>query len=169
MKRLLLAFALLAVPLTAWCQAPKSGGAAPPKAQQVSPLAEYAGDWISTFEGKLWLLLQLELHGEQLTGSLTHSRDLEVNDDGGLKSVSDEKVKETVADATLNPDGLVLTVKEPDTQETYRYVMRLLTPNKDAGDLKMIAMDMPPGMPKPKPWVLVKFVPTATGKAPAPH
>ena len=169
MKRLLLALALLTFPLAAWCQAPKPGGAAPSKAQQVSPFADYVGDWISTFEGKVWLLLQLELHGEQLIGSLTHSTDVEVNDDGGIKSVSAEKVKEEVIDATVNPDGLVVTVRFGDEKEPDRYLMRLLTPEKNAGDLKMIEMNMPPGMPKPKPWVLVKFVAPPAGKTHATH
>lgn len=169
MKKLFLAFALLVVPLVAWCQAPASGTATLQESQAEPKLSDYAGDWISSFDGKVWLLLQLELHDEQLTGWLTHSRDLEVNDEGGLKSVSSDKVKEKIADTTLNPDGLLLTAKDSDTQETSQFVMRLLTPKKDAGDLKMIAMDMPPGMPKPKPWVLVKFVAATPDKAPASH
>jgi hypothetical protein len=91
MKRRFFAFALLALSATAWCQAPAS--AKPAKPQQVSPYAEYVGDWISTLDGKVWLLLQLELHGDQLTGWLTHPHDIEMNDEGGLRSVSEEKVK----------------------------------------------------------------------------
>ena len=156
MKRLFLAFVLLTAPVAAWCQAPASGSAKPSKAQQVSPFADYVGDWISTLDGKVWLLLQLELHGERINGFLTHSRDLEMNDEGGLRSASDEKVKEAITDATLNPDGLLITVKYADAEKTDQYMMRLTTPGQVA-ELKMVAQDMPPGMPKPKPWALVNF------------
>jgi hypothetical protein len=69
----------------------------------------------------------------------------------------------------LNPDGLLLTMKDPDSQETDRYMMRLVAPAKDAAELKMIAMSMPPGMSKPKPWRLTKNVIAPAAKAPAPH
>jgi hypothetical protein len=158
MKRLFFACALLTVPLAGWCQAPASGTAKPSKTQQVSSFAGYVGDWVALLDGKVWLLLQLELHGDQLTGWLTHSRDLEINDEGGLRSASEEKVKETITDATLNPDGLLITVKYADAEKTDQYVMRLTEPGKSA-ELKMVAQDMPPGMPKPKPWALVNFSP----------
>jgi hypothetical protein len=156
MKPLFFVCALLTIPLSGWCQAPASGTAKPPKTQQVSPFAGYAGDWIATLDGKVWLLLQLELHGEQLGGWLTHSRDLEMNDEGGLRSASEKKVKEAITDATLNPDGLLITVKYADAEKTDQYMMRLTTPGQVA-ELKMVAQDMPPGMPKPKPWTLVNF------------
>jgi hypothetical protein len=165
MKRLFFVFALLTLSLVAWCQAPASGNAKPSKPQQVSPYSDYVGDWISTLDGKVWLLLQLELHGDQLTGWLTHPHDIEMNDEGGLRSVSEEKVKEAITDATLNPDGLMITVKYADAKQTDQYMMRITVPGK-AAELKMVAMDMPPGMPKPKPWALVNF--NAIEK-PAPH
>ena len=69
----------------------------------------------------------------------------------------------------LNPDGLLLTLKDPDTQETDRYMMRLVAPDNDTAELKMIAMTMPPGMPKPKPWRLVKTGIATTNKAATPR
>ena len=86
MKRLLLVLALLAVAVRRL--GPGIGvqaAAKSSKAQKDSPFAEYVGDWIATLDGKVWLLLQLELHDGQLTGWLTHSRDLEMNDEGGLQ------------------------------------------------------------------------------------
>jgi hypothetical protein len=47
-------------------------------------------------------------------------------------------------------------------------MMRITVPGK-AAELRMVAMDMPPGMPKPKPWALMKFVADTTGNQPAPH
>ena len=165
MRILLLAVVLLSVPIAGWCQTATPGSAKPAKTPQVSPFAEYAGDWVAILDGKVWLLLQLDLQGEKLTGWLTHPHDLEVNDEGGLRSVSEEKVKETITDATLNPDGLLLTVKYGDEKEPDHYMMRLTEPRK-AAELKMVAMDMPPGMPKPQPWKLIKF---PASSEPAPH
>jgi hypothetical protein len=165
MKRWFLAFVLLTLSLAAWCQAPASGNAKPSKPQPVSPYAGYVGDWISTLDGKVWLLLQLELHGDQLTGWLTHPHDIEMNDEGGIRSVSEDKVKEAITDASLNPDGLMITVKYADAKQTDQYMMRITVPGK-AAELKMVAMDMPPGMPKPKPWALVNF---KAVEKPAPH
>lgn len=126
------------------------------KAKPVSPFAEYAGYWTSDFEGHTWLVLRLELQGDQLHGSLIHPQKIDLNDSGELKSVSEEQSTETLIDAVVNPDGLLLTLKDNDTKEPDRYMMRFVTPTKDAADLKMIGMAMPPGMPKPKPWRVVR-------------
>ena len=156
LKCLLLSLVVLFVPVAGWCQAPPTSGSVPPKVKQVSPLAQYSGDWTSIVDGKVWLRLQLELHGEQLIGSLIHPKNLTMNDNGELKSFSEEQATEAVTEAVLNPDGLLLTLKDADTQETDRYMMRIILPEKESAELKMIGMAMPPGMPKPKPWRLVK-------------
>lgn len=170
MKLLFACLSVVAFSLSAWSQAPpRSGTAAPPQTPKVSPLAEYAGIWTATFDGKIWLSLQLELHGDQLTGSLVHAHSFEMNDNGELKSVSEDQVSDLIIAAVLNPDGLLMSVNGPDSQDTDRYMMRLVTSQKDAADLKMIAMSMPPGMPKPRPWRLVKSGIAPTNKVAAPR
>jgi hypothetical protein len=168
MKLPFLCFVVIAVSLCAWGQAPASPVAQPPK-PKLSPFAEYAGDWTATFDGKVWLRLHLELRGEQLIGALLHARSLSVNDNGDLKSVSQEESGATVTSAVLNPDGLLLTAKDADSQESDRYQMRLVTAENNAAELKMIAMSMPPGMPKPKPWRIVKSAVVAPSSAPRPR
>lgn len=171
MKRALVLLAVISVGFFAWCQAPPHPANAAPTAQQkekVSPFAGYAGVWTSKFDGKVWLLLKLDLHGEQLSGSLLHPQKIDLNDNGELKSVSEEQINEAVSEAVINPDGLLLTLKDPDTPEIHRYMMRLTAPDNESAELKMIAMTMPPGMPKPKPWRLTKSG-AATTKAAAPR
>jgi hypothetical protein len=68
-----------------------------------------------------------------------------------------------VENSLLNGDGLLLTVKDPGTQQTERYLMRLTS--ADTAELKMVAMSMPPGMPKPKPWKLSRVGPNAVTPA----
>ncbi len=127
-----------------------------------SPLAGYAGTWTGTFEAQPWLTVQLVLRGDKLSGSLRRAHDLKFNDAGNLKSVGDTQVTEVIEDATLNGDGLLLTAKNPDTNETDRFTMRLT--GETTADIKMSAMSMPPGMPKLQPWKLTR---TAAAGAPA--
>jgi hypothetical protein len=126
-----------------------------------NPLAAYAGTWTGSFEGKSWLTLKLVLQADRLSGSIERPRNLQFNDQGEIKSVSDEQSTEVVQDAQVNPDGLLLTVKNSDSQEINRYTMRLTS--ESAAELKMSAMSMPPGMPKIRPWKLTKV-----GASPAP-
>lgn len=126
-----------------------------------NPLAAYAGTWTGSFEGKTWLTLKLTLQADRLSGSIERPRNLQFNDQGEIKSVSDEQSTEVVQDAQVNPDGLLLTVKNSDSPEINRYTMRLTS--ESAAELKMSAMSMPPGMPKIRPWKLTKV-----GASPAP-
>ncbi len=131
---------------------PKQG---PPGAPvRKSPLADYAGTWIGSFEGKTWLTLKLVLQADRLSGSLQHASHLQFNDQGEIKSVGDDQSTESVQDAQVNPDGLLLTTKDPDTQETNHFTMKLT--GESTADLKMSAMKIQPGMPKIKPWRLTK-------------
>lgn len=156
MKRnsLLLILVLLASPGIA--QAPKTAANPQAKTKPASPFTDYAGDWTANLDGKVWLRLRLTLQNDRLIGAMVHARNLSTDDSGGLKSVSEEESSETLMDAVLNPDGLVLTFKDVDSQETDRYLMRLLQPSKQTAELKIIGQAMPPGMAKPKPWKLEK-------------
>ena len=137
MKKLFFASVLLLFPLAAWCQAPASGSPKPSKTQQVSPFAGYVGDWIATLDGKVWLLLQLNCHGDA-TDWMAHALPrLEMNDEGGHEIGQRGKSKEAITDATLNPDGLLITVRYADAKKTDQYMMRLTEPGKTA-ELKMV-------------------------------
>ena len=156
MKNALLLVLLFVVALLAMGQAPTAPTNPQAKAKPVSPLADYAGDWTSSFEGTVWLRLRLKLQDDKLVGAMIHARKITTDDSGGLKSVSEEQSNEVMTDSLLNPDGLRLTFKDANSQETEQYLMRLILPSKQTADLKMIGQAMPPGMAKPKPWQLVK-------------
>lgn len=114
---------------------------------------------MSTFEDKPWMLLNLNLAGEQFSGSMQRAKKIDMNDNGELKHVSEEFSADQLVDGKLNPDGLVLTFQDSETQGTFRYLMKLT--GESTAEIKMIAMEMPPGMPKPKPWKLTKAAPAA--------
>jgi hypothetical protein len=152
MKRLSLLVVVI-LGIAAGAQTPPKQGP-PGTPVRKSPLADYAGTWTGSFEGKAWLTVKLVLQSDRLSGSLQHASHLQFNDQGEIKSVSDDLSTETVQDAQVNPDGLLLTTKDPDTQETNRFMMKLT--GESTAELKMSAMKMPPGMPKIKPWKLTK-------------
>lgn len=143
----------------AFSQTPAKPGS-PPAQVKKSPLLPYAGNWIGTFENQPWLILSLSLSGERFSGAMRHPQKIDVNDDGDLKKISEEFVTDTIVDGKLNPDGLLLTFKDSATQETDRYMMKLTSDT--TAELKMIAMTMPPGMPKPKPWKMTRYIAAAT-------
>jgi hypothetical protein len=131
-----------------------------------SPLAVYAGAWIWMFEGHAWMSIRLNLQAEQISGSMQRAHDFKFNNNGGLLSVSQDQVTEGIESGVLQGDGLLLTVKDPDTKQASHYVLKLTGP--DTAELKMVAMSMPPGMPKPLPWKLSRVgASTATTAAPA--
>jgi len=160
MPRVLLAFSLLLFVAAAVAQtAPPPHVNSPQATAKVpvkkNPLLPYAGNWIGAFDNKPWILLTLNLSGEQFAGSLQRAKKVDLSDNGEIKHVSDEFVTNPVVEAKLNPDGLLITVRHPDSQETDRYVMKL-SPDENSAEIKMVAMNMPPGMSKPKPWKLMK-------------
>ena len=167
-----LPFALLAVAalgVSAWCQGPPTSGSSTiPQKTRPSPFSDYRGKWTASFDGKLWLVVQLELKGDQLVGSLQHAKSFDLSDNGELKSVSEEQSSGAVTSAEISPDGLLLKVKDPDSQETDRYLMRIVTKEGTTAELKMIAVSLPPGMPKPKPWRVVKSGVAMTNTVAAP-
>ena len=124
-----------------------------------SPLAEYAGAWVGTFEGHTWITVRLNNTGSMLNGSLQRPNELQFRDSGDLKSVSEETSKLIIDRAEIQGDGLLINVRDPGTQEASRYVMRLTSAN--TAELKMVGMPMPPGMGKPKPWELSRIGPSA--------
>lgn len=136
---------------------------APTQAQnqvRKSPLAPYAGTWTADFEGKQFLIVRLALNGDRMTGSVQHPQSIELYDNGELKSISADHSSELLQDAKITGDGLLLTVKDETTSELDRFAMQLTS--ETTANIKMLAMSMPPGMPKPKPWKLTKSATSAT-------
>ncbi len=64
---------------------------------------------------------------------MQRAKNIDLNDNGEMKHVSDEFVTDPLVEAKLNPDGLLITCKDPNTQETFRYMMKL-TRRHDGGN-----------------------------------
>jgi len=124
-----------------------------------SPLAEYAGSWVGTFQGHTWITVKLNQQGDHLIGTLQRPHELQFQNSGDLKSVGEEQTTSAIDKAVLQGDALLMTVKDPATQQGDLYVMRLMSAN--TAELRMSGMAMQPGMPKPKPWQLSRVGPQA--------
>ncbi|MDR3749233.1 MAG: hypothetical protein P4M04_13995 [Acidobacteriota bacterium] len=161
MKRFgrLLLFAMMTMTTLA---AQTAGKSAETKPAKENPLEAYAGTWTATLDGNAWMTVRLVLQGQQLTGSVQRPQSLKINDDGEVKSVSEERLNEAVENSQINGDGLLLTAKGADAKDSDRFLLRLTGDN--TAEMKMLAMSMPPGMVKPKPWKLTR---TAGTVAPA--
>jgi len=152
MKRVLsVALLMLSFAIVAAAQTSMTPGMQNAPARK-SPIAEYAGSWIGTFQGHTWITVKLNQQAGVLSGTLQRPHDLDFQNSGELKSVGDEQTTSTVENAVLQGDGLLMTVKDPSTNQTDHYVMRLMSAN--TAELKMSGMNMKPGMPKPQPWQL---------------
>jgi len=95
------------------------------------------------------------MQGDQLSGSIQRPAKVTFSDNGEVKGVSEEQLTETVQSAQFNNESVFLTVKAADATETQRFVMRLT--GDTTAEMKMVAMAMPPGMGKPKPWKLARL------------
>ncbi len=119
---------------------------------------EYAGSWIAVVQGHTWLAIRLVQSGDQLTGTLQRAQDVQLNDQGDVESVSGEKWSGSFESVQLDSNGLWLTVQNPDTQQTERYLMRLT--HDSVAEVQMVAPDSP-AMSKAKPWKMLKVGPSA--------
>lgn len=142
-----------------WSQVPAPGNTKPPIPKK-SPLAPYAGTWTGTSLGRIFVTLRLAQGDDQLSGSIEHPRRIDTDDAGDVKNFSDDFSTAVVVDAKLTGDGVLLTVKEGGDNEVSRFSMRLT--GETTATLKMLAMEMPPGMAKPRPWKLTKAGATAS-------
>ncbi len=159
MKRILsVVLLLISIAIVALAQTSMTPGMQNAPARK-SPLEGYAGTWIGMFQGHAWITVKLNKQGDELTGTLQRAHDLQFQNSGELKSVGEEQTTSGIEKAVLQGDGLLLTAKDPNAQQTEHYVMRLMSAN--TAELKMASMNMQPGMPKPRPWQLSRVGPTA--------
>jgi hypothetical protein len=159
MKRVLsVALIMLSLGVVAAAQTSMTPGLQNAPARK-SPLSLYAGSWIGMFQGHAWITIKLNEQAGAISGTLERPRSVNFQDSGELKSVSDERVTDGVQNAVLQGDGLLLTVKDPESNEIFHYVMRLMSVN--TAELKMSQMAMQPGMAKPRPWMLSRVGPNA--------
>jgi len=158
MRRLVsVAVTAIALCVGVWAQTSMSPALQNAPARKSLP-EEYAGSWIAVFQGRTWLVIRLAQSSDQLAGTLQRAQDVQFNGPGDVESVSGEKWSGSFESVQLDGNGLWLTVKDPATGETDRYLMRLT--HDSVAEVQMVASE-PPAVPTTKPWKMLKVGPTA--------
>ena len=147
----------IALGVTGWAQTSMSPAMQNAPARKAS-LTEYVGSWIGTFQGHTWLTIRLVQSGDRLSGTLQRAQEVKLNNQGDVESVRGEKWSTSFESAQLTGDGLWLTVKNPATQESERYLMRLT--HDSVAEVQMVGTESP-AIPKAKPWKMIKVGPSA--------
>lgn len=112
---------------------------------------QFVGTWHAEFKGKTFLTLKLEKQQEKLTGTASHF-DVKLDDAGELTSAEEGDGEAIpISEAKLTNGILRITLKEEDSQDTMQCEMKLT--GTDQAELRML---VPPDVPKPKWWKLLR-------------
>ncbi len=102
-------------------------------------LADYAGTWQATFQGKPFMIIKLHDEKGQLTGTVSKG-DLEVNPEGDItKATVKEGESQILSSRILANGSLQITSRAADGEDTTTFVMTLL--DKDSASLRF---EIPP-------------------------
>jgi hypothetical protein len=111
----------------------------------------FVGTWHAEFKGKTFLTIKLEKQQDKLTGTASHF-DVRLDDSGELASAEEGDGEAIpITEARLTNGILRITLKEEESQEMIQFEMKLA--GTDQAELRML---VPPDVPKPKPWKLLR-------------
>jgi hypothetical protein len=112
---------------------------------------QFAGTWHAEFKGKTFLTIKLEKQQDNLTGTASHF-DVKLNDSGELASAEEaDGDPMPISEAKLTNGILHITLKDENSQDTIQCEMKLA--GTDQAELRML---VPPDVPKPKWWKLLR-------------
>lgn len=146
-----LAFILTAASLFAVSQTEnKPSGEIKSRVTDATGNQQFAGTWHAEFKGKTFLTIKLEKQQDKLTGTVSHA-DLKLDNTGELTSAEELEGSDPIIEAKLTNGILLITLREEDSQETIQCEMKLT--GTDQAALRML---VPPDVPKPKWWKLLR-------------
>lgn len=111
---------------------------------------QFLGTWHAEFRGKTFLRIKLEKQQDKLTGTASHF-DVKLDDTGELTSAEEADGSNPIIEAKLTDGILRITLKDEDSQDTLQCEMKLT--GTDQAELRML---VPPDVPKPKWWKLLR-------------
>lgn len=118
-----------------------------------SQLSSYQGKWQAAFQGKPFFVLNLSMDGATLRGTISHTRDIHVNDKGELDKVTEDMSEETITETKIANGALRITAKN-ENEDSNSYEMRLS--GNDEGTIRVLMIDAPPDVPKVQPWKITR-------------
>jgi len=111
---------------------------------------QFVGTWHAEFKGKTFLTIKLEKQQDKLTGTVSHF-DVKLDNTGELTSAEELDGSNPIIEAKLTNGILRVTLKDEDSQDTLQCEMKLT--GTDQAELRML---VPPDVPKPKWWKLLR-------------
>lgn len=111
---------------------------------------QFVGTWHADFKGKTFLTIKLEKQQDKLTGTASHF-DVKLDDTGELTGAEEADGSNPIIEAKLTDGILRITLKDEDSQDTLQCEMKLT--GTDQAELRML---VPPDVPKPKWWKLLR-------------
>ena len=139
-----------AEPSTSHCKALLSVSVAN-SASVATSLTDFAGSWRGQFKGRTFILLNLKVSGDKLTGTCTHTVSIEKNSAGELTHVDAKNTEDQILDVRLDGNKLFLKIADNGDAQNAMECEFWLT-SKDYGNLQVLGSDSGTW----KPWKLVR-------------
>ncbi len=113
-------------------------------------LQQFAGLWSTKHNGHAFITLALREQGGKLVGNCRHSRSINWDQLGELTVVSEEFTDDEVLSATASGKTLSLVIANADDPDTPVKIGLTLS---GADQAQGVLLDLPPDVPRQKPWV----------------
>lgn len=115
-------------------------------------LNDFAGTWTAEFHKQVWMKLTLSPENGTLSGTLEHSEQISVDNEGDITKVDEDMTTDKLVGAELQGGALYIQTKDTDG-DANRYQLTLTA--KDAIELRAVTAD---GNTAPKPFKLKRAV-----------
>jgi len=114
-------------------------------------LTDFAGSWRGQFKGRTFILLNLKMSGNKLTGTCIHTVSIEKNSAGELTHVDEKNTEDQILDVRLDGNKLFLKIADNGDAQNAMECAFWLT-SKDQGNLQVLGSDSGTW----KPWKLAR-------------
>jgi len=116
---------------------------------------DFLGKWQGTFQGKVFITVSITGDAQKLSGTVSKGN-VEVNDAGELTKAEGVEGLNTIKSARVNSNYLRITTKSDDgSEDEIDSEMTLVGANQ--AELRLIVpLNVPPDIPRPKPWKLTR-------------
>ncbi len=111
---------------------------------------QFVGTWHAEFKGKTFLTIKLEKQEDKLIGTVSHA-DIQLSNAGELTSAEERDGSSPIIETKVTNGILRITSKDDESQDMIECELKLT--GTDQAELRML---VPPDVPKPKWWKLVR-------------
>lgn len=120
-------------------------------------LTDFAGGWRGQFKGRTFVLLNLKMSGDKLTGTCTHTISIEKNSAGELTHVDEKKTEDQILEVRLDGKKLFLKIADNGDAQNAMECAFWLT-SRDQAALQVLSSDSKEW----KPWKMTRTSPASS-------